>query len=282
MPRAGLRSNLDKMTKRISKRMPLKAVVTAEWLQAIQELFWALAEGENVRSGINIQKRSGPGFLLLSGQQGGQDEILPVRTPFEVFVSGSDGDPTDPTIFLRVASDSWLSKSIAQDDYQPITGLDSDFDINLGEKIWLELAIDNTRKITSAKINHGKVGKGSKTWENFPEGTQFDDKSNPNRIQTGCNQLLAYVDDLPTGTKDPIRNGVSVGLSGSPGILVQCVYDHLRACVSCDERNGLTVLGLVPWFAPYVANDDQDSSSSPGSGGIGGLTGGGAQGSGGL
>lgn len=260
MARSGIQANLNKMTRRIHKGMPILEALTAEWMQAVQELFWSLSEGENFKKGLNIRKRSGPGWCLLSGDPSSDDNSEDQRAPFEVFLSSTDGDSQDPTVNLKVAGDSWLMKSIASDDYQPITGLDSEFDINLGEKIWLSLAIDNTRKITKAKIAHGKAGGvegGGTGWDNFPDPVQFDDKDDPNRIQTGYNQLLAYVDDMPQKGKQPIRQGTVLQLSGQPGILVQCVYDHLRTCEACDDRNGLTIVGVIPWYAPAVSNDDQ-------------------------
>ncbi len=64
-------SNLAKLTA-VTSSMQLLDVVTSERINAIQEILKDLVTGENIRSGENIRRTSGPGWFMISANPKGR------------------------------------------------------------------------------------------------------------------------------------------------------------------------------------------------------------------
>lgn len=151
--------------------MSLATALTAERISAIQDAIRALARGENIFSGANIRKQSGPAWVMLSGsaESAASSGATIEYAPYEV-ISCDSNKSGDPLIGINFYS--YLFKELDTSKRQTITGLLTDTPSSsdpgafvvpsIGDKIWLEITISEATLVTAATISHGAA------WSGYP------------------------------------------------------------------------------------------------------------------
>ena len=90
----------------ISSGMPRKKALTAAWMQGMQDAIICLAQGRNLKSGANVRKKSGPTWVMLSADAGG-DGVAAAKCPLDILTL----DATAQTVKFRPAGVNQLIPS---------------------------------------------------------------------------------------------------------------------------------------------------------------------------
>ncbi len=146
--------------KRVKPGQPLQDAVTSDLLNAMMETLEALVRGDNVVSGANVRKQSGPGFVMLSAKplvpQAGEPEQ---RHPFEYYKSPYLGTPPAP-------ADQWRKFRVrlgTVGGYAPMN-INQEFTLTASSVTWVwvkanfsmvEMTSYSLPQLASCEINKG-------------------------------------------------------------------------------------------------------------------------------
>ena len=162
----------------------------------------------------------------------------PIPLPFEVVA------PTTPStgeVRVKINKFSYLLQSLEVDDGITVDGLDTDFTIAVGNRIWLELDIDNYT-ITGASISADGIAGDS--WDVFPEPGTWDGTgtyADPYDLQKVYLAIACCV--APTAP----RPGKIFSAGSTQVKVVQQLFTNLMAT---DARyQGKEFIALVPSIA---------------------------------
>ena len=155
--------------KQVGKGDKIKDALTAEWMNGVRKAILALCNGQHIRTGPNVLKHEHGSScsidVMIPDEPFIQQEYNPL--PFEVMiVKIAYQEPTDNTQYLGVNFDSHLidvgDSSSYESDNSGWGILNSDYvdsgassgnyidpdDLGVGDKIWLELAMDSGGSLT--------------------------------------------------------------------------------------------------------------------------------------
>ena len=234
---------LQKLTP-LKKGDKIREACSSERMNAISELLWGLARGENIKTAGNVHKRKMSASVILSGDRP-PPPIAPKTRPFEVLYTGSvggdDGDPPTPQVGVNYFST--ILRNLAVTSKVMITELYDDVSYpsaptgaftcpDIGQKIWAEFTLDGE----SAEIKHGDP------WDGYPNPIIFD--SDDETKQVKFNAIIAEV--VATGDERP---GLTIG-GATPRKIVQLLDTNLRARM--DFADGEQRVNLMPWSAAAI------------------------------
>jgi hypothetical protein len=178
----------------------------------------------------------GSGLVLqVLGRRVGRD--FNIGFPFQCFDAGSRPADKITTVNLH----SHLLKSIKPNDNLEVVGLDYPFSIDAGQKIWLDIVIED-HVAKSSSVKHGTQ------WDGYPEPVKFTGQY-PTRKQTNAYVLIAYaVKNDENYQYDP--PGVVLGSGGSAITVINIVRTHMLMAETC--YNGENILYPVPWWGAFI------------------------------
>lgn len=160
--------------------------------------------------------------------------------PFQCFDAGVSAHDSITLVYLH----SHLLRSIRVTDFVTMTGLNFPFRVIAGDRIWLEITLENGL-VTAAEVKHGPNG-----WTNFPEPVAFEGDF-PSRLQTKAYVMIAYAILHNDATEyDP--PGVILGTGSSAIMLVNVLRNHLLMASTCYM--GDSVLYPMPWSGAFIRN----------------------------
>ena len=97
---ANLAENLRHLKSRVSKGEPVVSVARHERINAMMDCILALARGENISAGLNLRKKSGDGFVILSAEPKGKRGGASTPTPFFASKTTDSSEPPYPVLKL--------------------------------------------------------------------------------------------------------------------------------------------------------------------------------------
>src|SRR6185369_7884543 len=126
-----------------------------------------------------------------------------------------------------MVQDGKIFRSSRWSDADSPSGIGTEFTLGSADRVWLHLSVGPDLAYGTPSIQHGvpsAVG-----WTNFPNAVQYDDATDPDRIQTSFNLLLAYVKAYSATPSNPSFTSV-ITIAGNPYLLVQACNMNVRAC----------------------------------------------------
>lgn len=169
----------------------------------------------------------------LAGDGGPSDSF-----PITEATSGSD-------IKIQVGNGK-LIKSLKQNDTLAITGLNSPISVDIGHKVWIDIAMtdngDGTTTPSSASLEHG-----SSFWTGYPDPIEMDTSDSDNPIQTDYDIIIAEIVAI-----SDTRDGLVIGTKAKPMKVVPLVKSDLLLSLSTPfSGNGS---GSSCWTARPASN----------------------------
>lgn len=260
--------NLKKLTQ-VRKGQNVLRVASSERVNAIQETLKALVRGDNVVAGENLRKKKGEGYFVLSGNRGGRGGPPPdvTETPFQVVQLERTPEDTSTGDLVGVISNSHLFNSEDRDTYEedntdwglleddrPPGDIHAWVDNYLGDKIWLQIELDEDQVIIAIDIVHGVVGSG--LWGTYPNPIELNDDDPGNVYQQFYHQIIAEVTDPE---EDP-RPGLIVKNDADQEVqITQCLFTNLMLTTAHTTRDSaypdVPLVVPVPWNLPGTAID---------------------------
>lgn len=131
--------------------MKFSDVLTAEFLNAIIYVLWALSRGDNILSGENIRRKIGSSWIMLSADSGNIYNPVAYQ-PFQL-VDGNDSG----TNFIRVVYSTLVG--VAPDGFSPGDDPIYKFSSVSGDGfVWAEVDIDGTTgEVTGRSLDFGST-----------------------------------------------------------------------------------------------------------------------------
>ena len=263
----GLTSNLKKLVA-VRKGDNVRRVASSDRINAIQETLKALVRGDNVVAGENLRKKKGEGFFILSGNRGGRGGgFVDIETPFQVVQVTRAPEDMGVGDLVGVISNSHLFNSEDRDTYEednsdwglleddrPPSDANAWADNYLGDKIWLQIELDEDQAIIAIDIMHGPVGSGQ--WDTYPNPIELNDDDPGNVYQQFYHQIIAEVTDPE---EDP-RPGLFVKNDADQEVqITQCLFTNLMMTTAHTTRDSVypdvPLIVPVPWNLPGTATD---------------------------
>lgn len=164
---------------------------------------------------------------VASGASGGSTPLLP-------FGPVQANMPGDEQVEVSVNANSLLFSSLKVTDDYNITGLGTPMSVTVGNKVYLDIAVDNTVSISSADITIGGP------WDGYPDPVHVNNDDPDNPYQDHYYQLLWEVVD----PGDP-RTGFTFTAGSSKVKIVPACTTNLLAAKW--QVNGLACLVAQPW-----------------------------------
>ncbi len=217
------------------------------------------------RSGTNIRLRQFPDSTEINADIGRKVEVPEIPdTPFKVIaVTLPDGTPgvgviSDSHLFNSEDRDTYEEENfdwgLLDDDETGVEGFIPASDLNLGDKIWLDIQLDpEDQAIVSIDIDWGPVGGTS--WEQFPDPIEINTDDPDNPFQEFFHQIIAEVTDPAVDPRPGfVVKKLQTVVQTDPGEeiqITQLLFANLMmttATTTSDaDEPGLPLLVAIPW-----------------------------------
>lgn len=157
-------SLISKLTQ-VKKGDPL----TADRINAIQDLLIGITRGDNIMRGDNILKRSGGSWVSLSSivpfvQNTGNQIAGPWEILKGVSSNQEEGQDVDT---VRVSTNSTLMSGLDLNSEITITGIDDDFTLARNQVLYLQLTYNDSGGVDSVSLV------GDDQWDEYPNVTHI-------------------------------------------------------------------------------------------------------------
>lgn len=129
---------------------------------------------------------------------------------------------------------------------------------NIGDKIWLQIAVNQDQSIESIDIKAGKVGAGT-DWPNYPDPISLNVLDPNNPFQTQYNQIIAEVTDFNSDSRGGLLvNGVQVVQLLSTNLMMTTAHTTLDA-----PHPNVPLIVPLAWNAPGTSVSGDGSELPP-------------------
>ncbi len=149
MPEINLLGELEKLTEVTSGMTGLLEANSADRWNAVRNMLVGLMNGANLRSGANVRKRNGPGWVMLSANDGGGSSSLAAEEiwPFKAYRSTFTGEGSPPgdqalRFRIRIGKVNWFTPSNISDEFTADASADT--------YVWLKATISTSTGRPSA------------------------------------------------------------------------------------------------------------------------------------